>query len=142
MDGFRVDPSSRTPPSEQIVEHLLDALSRGTFAAGDRLPSVRALAVEVLVNPNTVAKAYAELDRQGVVAGRNGSGVYVTAEGPDCARSLRRASTLQDFARAAAAALRAGHDAEGLRRALADSSNQASRSTDTHCETPQGANQR
>lgn len=118
MDGFRVDPSSRTPPSEQIVEHLLDALSRGTFAAGDRLPSVRALAVEVLVNPNTVAKAYAELDRQGVVAGRNGSGVYVTRPGPRRARELRLASTLGAFSAAAAAALRAGHPPDALQQAL------------------------
>ncbi len=142
MDDFRVDPAAHTPPSVQIVEHLLDALSTGRFAAGDKLPSVRSLAVDVLVNPNTVAKAYAELERQGVVAGRNGSGVYVTAEGPDHARSLRRASTLQDFVRTTAAALRAGHDAEALRLALVESSNQASRSTDTHCETPQGANHR
>ena len=67
MDGFRVDPASHVPPSVQIVEAILDALARGRFEAGDRLPSVRALAVDVLVNPNTVSKAYAELERLAVV---------------------------------------------------------------------------
>ena len=81
MDGFRVNPASHVPPSVQIVEALLDALARGTFAAGDKLASVRAFAVEVLVNPNTVSKAYAELERLDVVAGRNGSGVFVTENG-------------------------------------------------------------
>ena len=58
MNGFRVDPGSHVPPSVQIVEAILDALATGGFEPGDRLPSVRALAVEVLVNPNTVAKAW------------------------------------------------------------------------------------
>ena len=94
----------------QIVEAILDRLAAGRFAPGDRLPSVRALAVDVLVNPNTVGKAYAELERLGVVAGRNGSGVYVTDTGPERAFELRRAATLSELADAVRKARRAGHD--------------------------------
>ena len=110
MDGFRVDPGAHVPPSVQIVEAILDGLAAGRFAPGDRLPSVRALAVDVLVNPNTVGKAYAELERLGVVAGRNGSGVYVTEVGPERASDLRRAATLTELVDAVRKARRAGHE--------------------------------
>ncbi len=120
MGAFRVDPSAHVPPSVQIVEWVLDALATGQFAVDAKLPSVRALAVEVLVNPNTVGKAYAELERLGVVAGRNGSGVYVTAEGPARAAELRHAATLAEFACAAEQALRSGHDRDVLAAVLAE----------------------
>lgn len=120
MEGFRVDPSAHVPPSVQIVEAVLDALAAGRFAPGRRLPSVRALAVDVLVNPNTVGKAYAELERLGVVAGRNGSGVYVTDDGPGRAVDLRRAATLTELVDAARKALRAGHAPDALRAVLGE----------------------
>jgi len=77
---------------------------------GDKLPSVRGVAAEALVNPNTVAKAWRDLEHLGVTEGRNGSGVFVTAAGPEVARALRLAETLAAFRAAAAAARRAGHD--------------------------------
>ncbi|MDA1195959.1 MAG: GntR family transcriptional regulator, partial [Planctomycetota bacterium] len=67
---IRVDPSRATPPSRQIVEAILDEIARGHFSAGARLPSVRGLAAEALVNPNTVGKAYRELELLGVSEGR------------------------------------------------------------------------
>lgn len=115
---LRVDPRSDVPPSRQIVEALLDAVSRGELGAGDRLPSVRALAEQALVNPNTVGKAYRDLEGMGVVEGRNGSGVYVTEGGPTVARGERRRATLDAFRRAAGEAMRAGHEVEALATAL------------------------
>ena len=97
MDSRPIDPHSDSPPSRQIVERVLDAVARGELTAGDRLPSVRALAADALVNPNTVGKAYRELESLGVTAGKNGSGVYVTARGPAIARRLRQATTLDAF---------------------------------------------
>ncbi len=82
----RVDPHADVPPSRQIVEAVLDAVARGEWGPEDRLPSVRALAEEAMVNPNTVGKAYRDLEGLGVVEGRNGSGVFVTAAGPARAR--------------------------------------------------------
>ena len=77
------------------------------------------LAAEALVNPNTVGKAYRELEVLGVVAGRNGAGVFVTPEGPDTARTERRQATLAALHAAVEAALAAGHDAALLRAAVA-----------------------
>ncbi len=116
---LRVDPHADVPPSRQIVEGILDGVACGDLAPGDRLESVRTLAEQALVNPNTVGKAYRDLETMGVVEGRNGSGVYVTPEGPALARAQRRRSTLDAFRRAARAALRAGHDPETLAAALA-----------------------
>lgn len=112
--SLRVDPQSPISPSRQLVEGLLDRIAVGAAGAGDKLPSVRALAVEALVNPNTVSKAYRELEMSGVVEGRAGSGMFVTDAGPRIAREMRRRDTLADLEMALSAALRAGHDHETL----------------------------
>lgn len=84
-----VDPTSPVPVSEQIAEGIRFAVASGECAPGERLPSVRGLAREILVNPNTVAKVYRDLEREGVVRTRPGLGVFV-AEGS--AARCRRAS--------------------------------------------------
>lgn len=114
MLDLRVDPTSHVPPSVQIVDAVLDAVSAGVLGPGDRLPSVRTAAVDALVNPNTISKSYRELERLGVVASRNGSGVFVRGDGPKAAKDLRRDATLTAFERAAVEALRVGHDIEQL----------------------------
>ena len=115
---WTVDPSADVPPSRQLVEILLDALASGRLRPGDRLPSVRRLAGQAMVNHNTVARAWRDLDGLGVVEGQNGRGVFVTPEGPRIARERRRASTLANLRRALAEALRAGHDLVDLIRLL------------------------
>ncbi|MCA8976095.1 MAG: GntR family transcriptional regulator [Planctomycetes bacterium] len=117
--NYRVDPHSLVPPSQQLVAAVLDAIATGELGVGDRLPSVRGLAAEALVNPNTVTKAYRDLEHLGATAGRNGSGVFVTTAGPDVARGIRLAETADAFRRAAAQALRAGHEAASLGEILA-----------------------
>jgi len=112
--NYRVDLSSAVSPSRQIVEAVLDAVAAGALAPGARLLSVRALAAEALVNPNTAARAYRDLESLGVVEGRNGLGVFVTDRGPGIARGMRERLTLEAFARAAAEALRAGHTMDDL----------------------------
>lgn len=116
----RVDPGSLVPPSQQLVAAVLDAIAIGELAAGDKLPSVRGLAAAALVNPNTVTKAYRDLEHLGVTEGRNGSGVFVTAAAPQVARGLRLNETLDGLRRAAEAALRAGHPAPVLHEVIAD----------------------
>jgi len=116
----RVDPHSLVPPSQQLVAAVLDAIARGELGSGDRLPSVRGLAAEALVNPNTVTKAYRDLEHLGATEGRNGSGVYVTPAGPDVARAIRSAETLAAFRDAARQAVRAGHEQVLLRDVLAE----------------------
>ncbi|MFO1052605.1 MAG: GntR family transcriptional regulator [Planctomycetota bacterium] len=116
--SFRVDTTSTTPPSRQIVEAILDRVAAGEIAAGDRVPSVRQMAELALVNPNTVSRAYRELEWLGVVEGRNGTGVFVTSAGPRLARKQRAEATLAAFVAAAKEALRAGHDPVALQQAF------------------------
>lgn len=112
--SWSVDPALDVPPSRQLVLQVLDAAASGALAAGAQLPSVRRLAAEALVNANTVARAYRDLEQLGVVVGRNGRGVFLTPDGPRLARERRRAATLDAFRRAWREALRAGHDPEAL----------------------------
>jgi len=111
---WTVDPRSDVPPSRQLVDAALDAIATGDLAPGAQLPSVRALAAAALVNHNTVARAYLELERLGATEGQNGRGVFVTTRGPEIAREARRGATLAAFRNAAREALRAGHTHEQL----------------------------
>ena len=86
--SFRIDPSAAVPVSEQIAELVRMAIASGRLRPGDRLESVRALARELLVNPNTVAKVYRDLEREGVLDTRPGSGVFVA---PGATAKCRRA---------------------------------------------------
>ena len=116
--SYRVNPSSDVPPSRQIVEQVLDRVATGELAPGAQLPSVRALAAEALVNPNTAGKAVRELELLGVALGRNGLGVFVSEQGPAIARARRRKSTLAAFEVATTEALRAGHAPQSLAKRL------------------------
>lgn len=116
--NVRVDPNSPIPPSRQLVQAVLDAVATGELRAGDRLPSVRRLAADALVNPNTVQRAFRDLEHLAVTEGRNGSGVYVRADGEQVAKALRLGETLDEFRRAAELAVRAGHAREVLGEVL------------------------
>jgi GntR family transcriptional regulator len=113
-----VDPDADVPPSRQLVEQVLDAIARGEIEPGAQLLSVRALAAEALVNHNTVARAYQELERLGATEAINGVGVFVTLRGPEVALEARRATTLAALRRVLAEALRAGHTFEDVQRLL------------------------
>lgn len=114
----RVDPHSLVPPSQQLVAAVLDAIANGELRPGDKLPAVRALAEQALVNPNTVGKAWRELEHLGVTEGRNGAGVFVTPGAVDVAKAVRLAETLAALRLAVQQALRAGHDAAVLHDAV------------------------
>ncbi len=74
---FHVDPADPTPVEAQLARTIRSAVGAGLLAPGDRLPTVRQLAVELRVNANAVANAYAELARQGVLEDRPGEGTRV-----------------------------------------------------------------
>lgn len=118
MIAVRVDPARPLPPSAQLVEGLLDAVGRGLVAAGEQLPTVRGLAEQAVVNPNTVARAYRDLEALGVVEGRHGSGVFVTVEGPAIARRERREAARVDLQRAVQALCAAGQTSDEVRALL------------------------
>ena len=74
-----VDPRDRTPIYAQLDRSIRAAIATGRLAAGDQLPTVRQLAVELSINANTVARVYAELERGGILETRRGVGTFVSA---------------------------------------------------------------
>jgi GntR family transcriptional regulator len=87
---FDVQPESPVPIYEQIVAQVIFGIASGDLGVGALIPSVRDLAVRIRVHPNTVAKAYQDLERQGVVATKRGRGMEVTAEAPAVCRARRQ----------------------------------------------------
>ena len=115
---LRVDPLGPEPLFEQLVLQVKGAVARGELRPGDRLPSVRELAGELSINPNTVARAYRELEAAGVIATRRGAGCFVKDVAPvmrDSERARRLAALLE---RAVTEAYHLGFGAEEIRRAL------------------------
>ena len=82
MINFRVDGRSGVAPYLQIVRQVRQALRMGVLDVGDQLPSVREVVAAVAVNPNTVLKAYRDLEREGLVEARAGHGTFVRALPP------------------------------------------------------------
>ena len=78
-----LDFDSDVPVYEQIKQQLTFGIARGTYEAGDKLPSVRSLAKRLLVNPNTILRVYRELEQAGLVRTWRGKGVFVTSEAPE-----------------------------------------------------------
>ncbi len=74
---FQVDPRSQIPIWEQIVNQIKELVLKGILTPGDKIPSVRELASHLIVNPNTVSKAYQELERQGVIETMRGRGTFI-----------------------------------------------------------------
>jgi GntR family transcriptional regulator len=79
MLDFRVEPASGVAPYMQLVQQVKQALRLGWLQPGDKLPTVHEVAASVAVNPNTVLKAYRELERDGLAAGRPGQGTFIKA---------------------------------------------------------------
>jgi GntR family transcriptional regulator len=77
-----IDTRNGVPFYRQIIDRVMLGLADGTLKNGDKLPTVRSLAVELRVNPNTVARAYHDLEIVGVVETRPGSGTYIAAMRP------------------------------------------------------------
>ena len=82
MISFRVDGRSGVPPYLQIVQQVRQALRMGVLAVGDQLPSVREVVAATAINPNTVLKAYRDLEREGLIEARAGHGTFVRRRPP------------------------------------------------------------
>ncbi len=76
--AFRLESSSSVPPYQQLVAQVRQALILGWLRVDDRLPTVREVVSDLAINPNTVLKAYRELEYEGLVQGRPGQGTFVT----------------------------------------------------------------
>lgn len=87
---FAIQPDSPVPIYEQIVGQIAFGVAAGGLETGTLIPSVRELAGQLLVHPNTVARAFQDLERQGIVTARRGRGMEVTPEAPAICKSLRQ----------------------------------------------------
>ena len=117
MIKFRVNGRSDVPTYVQIVQQVRQALRMGMLELGDQLPSVREVVAETAINPNTVLKAYRDLEREGLVEARSGQGTFVRAlpPGPPPGTHSRLGRKLGTWVREARAA---GLDDEAIESLL------------------------
>jgi GntR family transcriptional regulator len=87
---FQIDSSSRLAIYKQLAQQLREAVARGLLKAEDRLPSVRELSRTLVINPNTVARVYTELEREGILSTRPGLGVFVAAPKAELTKKVRK----------------------------------------------------
>ncbi len=95
---FRIDLVSSTPVYRQMCDQVKHAVAAGTLSPGDPLPTIREVAAAARVNRNTVARAYMELEREGVIVARPGQGSFI-AEGAPSIQKRERVRILEEMAR-------------------------------------------
>lgn len=115
---LRIDPQSEQPIFQQIAYAVKQAVARGDLQTGDRLPSVRDLARELTVNPNTVVHAYEVLATDGVVVRRQGAGCFVSGAASLLASPERRRQLSDLVDRTVTEAFHLGFSADEIRRGL------------------------
>ena len=92
---FTLDARSGVPVYRQIIDQVLGGISAGSLKAGDQLPTVRQLAVDLAINPNTVVRAYRELEIREVLATQQGTGTFITEKKPQPDELERRRRVTQ-----------------------------------------------
>ena len=91
---FRLPQPSGVPVYLQLIEQVKHAVETGALRVGDQLPTIRKVAVDLVINPNTVARAYRELEHEGILELRHGSGAFIRESAGRRARVLRNAHSL------------------------------------------------
>jgi DNA-binding transcriptional regulator YhcF (GntR family) len=113
---FRLDGRTGVPAYRQLVDQVRQAVRLGVLQPGDRLPSVREVVTQIAINPNTVHRAYRELEVAGLAEGRPGLGTFVLGSGNGLtAPPERTRELLGELRQWVEAARRAGLDDEGIR---------------------------
>lgn len=87
---MKIDPRGHRPIYLQIADGIREAVAAGIYRSGEALPSLRAMALEAKVNPNTVQRAYDELARDGLIYAQRGKGLFVADQGKVEAQTLAR----------------------------------------------------
>jgi len=120
-----VDPKSSLPLYVQVKDQLSLAVATGALQPGDQLPTVRDLAARLRVNPNTIARVYRELQAEGLLSSRQGSGTFVSEEAVALSLQEGREIVLQRLREAAAMGLSLRLDARALRQLFEEALEQA-----------------
>jgi GntR family transcriptional regulator len=113
---MNIDPSSHVPIYLQIADAVRAAVAAGVYRPGEALPSLRAMALETQVNPNTVQRAYDELEREGLIYAQRGRGLFVAERGAASAQSIAGDGVRRALDEAIRAGQVAGMSAAQLRK--------------------------
>src|SRR5262245_6145358 len=95
---LHLNPDSGVPLYLQLIEQIKHAIESGAIAAGEQLPSVRQMAEDILINPNTVARAYRELEHEGIIELKHGSGAFIRESIAPRARLMQKAQGVVESA--------------------------------------------
>src|SRR3981189_2135257 len=127
--SFRLDLASGVPVYRQIIDQVLGGMAAGTLEPGAQLPTVRQVAVDLAINPNTVSRAYRELEIRGVLETQQGTGTFISRQKikrDDVERRRRLSQIVSEFvSRAGAAGFTVGELIEQLGEAACDSTPQS-----------------
>jgi GntR family transcriptional regulator len=105
--AFRLDAGSGVPVYRQLIDQVMGGMAAGTLAGGDQLPTVRQVAVDLSINPNTVVRAYRELEIRGVLETQQGTGTFIShqkVKRDDVERRRQLNQLVSDFVARAGAA--------------------------------------
>jgi GntR family transcriptional regulator len=105
---MRIEPASPVPIFQQIADEIRGAVASGIYRPGDLIPSVRAQALALLVNPNTVQRAYEQLEKEGLISSKKGVGMVVSDNSLAAARNGVHQSVRGSMSQAIGSARRAG----------------------------------
>ncbi len=116
---LQIDPKSGVPIYLQMKNQIRYQIVSGRLAIGEQLPTVRQLAVELTINPNTVSRVYLELEREGLVSTRQGKGTFVAERSaPNNGEEERQSKLHETILRALTEAVESGFSPEEVRQAL------------------------
>lgn len=87
---IRIDNASGRPVYQQIIDHVKRDIALGRIIKNEKLPTVRQLAGQIAINPNTIAKAYRQLEQQGIIVTKAGAGAFVANLDSNLSRSVRK----------------------------------------------------
>ena len=98
---IRIDNASDRPVYQQIIDHVKRDIALGRIIKNEKLPTVRQLAGQIAINPNTIAKAYRQLEQQGIIVTKAGAGAFVANLDSNLSRSVRKKLISEELERIA-----------------------------------------
>jgi GntR family transcriptional regulator len=116
---WHINTASRAPIYQQLAQQIREAIARGELQPEASLPSVRQLSRELVVNPNTIARAYTELEREGLLVSRPGRGIYVAQPRNDLTPAARARRLTEQLDRWLTEAVHLGYSADEVLRLVA-----------------------
>jgi GntR family transcriptional regulator len=121
---FEIDGASRLPIYQQLVQQVREAMARGDLRPDQQLPSVRQLSRDLVINPNTVARAYIELERDGLLHNRPGRGVFIAGPKSELKKDARRQRLVEILDKLLTEAVHLGFSEDEVLRLVSDRSGQ------------------